>query len=907
MTRRHVLVALGPPETEVAEGRAHPGGRARSVGLPEGSERTRVTGADRDAARSSSRRCHECDRSVGGRAAWCGSCGARLAEGRVPSDAPTRDGRSDRHRQARTGPTTGQAVEQRPPASTADTDPAALAHDHDHDQSTQPTSGADRPAFRAAAGVLLIVTALALVLVVAGDQATPQGTAGRVDLPNGLIADAPLPTDRLTLAWAWRPDEQDVVTGSFPPQVTVVDADDGLVAIDGLLLDSRAERVVGRLPWNAVAVGDRVVVADDAGVATWDPRAGEARDEIPLDGVGDLDNARVVGGLDGDRLVVETYPRTAATDGRRSPRGLVLAPDGSTTPIADQVGRELVATLGGRFVLTIADESDGDGVFAVVDPDDGRLIGELGSLRDGTSVVELDGTVVRGEGETLHTLLPDGRTQQRQVAGLDDIAPLGVVGDRLVVGGRSASGDGHLVAHLPRPPWDGRDDVEVLARLPDAARPREVDPYTRGHTGIWRPGDAAVVGDLIVLHDTDGGVVRALDLAGRTVWSAPVEDGVTITGVGDEVVLATPRNAGTPWEDGRLLEVLAAADGTPRWSTTTAPPTRLGRTGFVVSADGTQIAPASGDPARVTLDARFGTVVDVGPERPVATVTIDGEVVEVQTEPTSATTLHAVVGDRTVEVATFEGSHAELIGIAGSSMLVTHYPHEYEDGERPMFRLELVPLDGDPAGITTVTDDQERLLVQTPDVPSSGIGRMTSIAAVQGDDGLQVLDPATGEPRFAIDGAFAVIPVADDRLVALDRRGWWLVDGADGTPIGEPREVPFDGVTAGDGMVASVRYDGVVEVVDADDGGMVWRTADEPVMPSAMAFAGDHLLVATRDGRLRQHDPEGRVVAELDFDGAIATAVAWANGTLVVEVDGEIRGYRTDGRGVPELGEVEVP
>lgn len=183
--------------------------------------------------------------------------------------------------------------------------------------------------------------------------------------------------------------------------------------------------------------------------------------------------------------------------------------------------------------------------------------------------------------------------------------------------------------------------------------------------------------------------------------------------------------------------------------------------------------------------------------------------------------------------------------------------------------------------------------------------RATALASR--DDETALLDPATGEPRFVLPEQVTLADAGNDRLVAQQRSGWWVVDAADGTAVGERREELVQLLVVGDGLVAVAGVDGTLEVVRTADGQTAWLQQDATLAPPVVVFTGDHLLVGTRDGRVVEHDKTGEVVRTTEVGSGPVTSIASAAGTLVVGIDDVLRGFRADGDGLTSRDEVTVP
>ena len=123
----------------------------------------------------------------------------------------------------------------------------------------------------------------------------------------------------------------------------------------------------------------------------------------------------------------------------------------------------------------------------------------------------------------------------------------------------------------------------------------------------------------------------------------------------------------------------------------------------------------------------------------------------------------------------------------------------------------------------------------------------------------------------------------------------------------------------GDRVLAGVHVLGDVVVLRAADGTVVahglvdgrvrWRVDDLPGAVSSTAVVGDHLLLGTADGQVVEVDADGAAVRRVAVGQGAVTGIGLVDGTLVVGVDGVLRGFRTDGTGTGagDGDGVEVP
>lgn len=736
------------------------------------------------------------------------------------------------------------------------------------------------PAWRRWAAVAAGVAVLATAVVVARPDQPTLGTWGRADLPPDLVADRPLPAVDLALAWEHADDRvvADVVGPDLVSSTVLAEAA-GVVAIGPLLVDVDEGRVVGRRPFG-LSVGDgRVLLGDGATLETWDVTSGDLVDRTDVTGLlpGESLSTRFVFD-DGDVLA------TVCCDAGRV-RHVRVDADGEAAPLRFLDRAHPLGVHGERLVAV-----DRDGALVWVDADTGRQVSDpVAGRDDGGPLVDVGDHVVRAVGGRLvavdTTGTVDGAVPALADGSLADLAVLGRVEDRLVVAGTVDRGTSRRqVVAVPLPPWSRTvvDATPVTSVRPPSPGIDGALLLPGAPPGIRRPGDAAVAGDVVVVHDVAEGRLRAVDLAGVERWTAPVPGTVAVAGVLDHVVVATRS------ERGSTTSLLSVADGAERWSGVLSSSAAVEP--VVAVHDGSFVL-ASGR----TLDARTGEVTaDPAPfpGRPLGVVAVP---------ETAGTAVLRVLpaggrdlvryGDREVELPHGDdGTVPEVRGLAGDTVIASR---PVIDGDTVRGVLDLVA----PGGSTTVADIDGMAVVRW--------GRIVDEPVVRRAGAAVLLDPDTGEDVVVVPDASGLDRAGDDRLVALGQLDWWVVDATDGDRVGGSVDLPLGQPVIGDGLVASTAIDGTISVVATDDGSLRWR-GDGPPAPSTVAFVGDHLLVGTHDGRVLELDEGGVAVRSIEVGEGEVGALAWADGTLLVIVDGVHRGFRADGTGIaPDA--VDVP
>lgn len=810
--------------------------------------------------------CDECSAPVPDDARWCGRCGAGVGVAE-PTPTPQADGPEPgpRHRHALLG-----------------------------------------------AAVVLAVVAVVTLL---RPGPVPTGTLGHLDVPPGLVADGALRPGTLTIAWEHDPAGAD---GPAPSVLVQVDdptlLGDGLLRVDQLVVDLASGSTVGALPVDrqVTSVGDgRVTLLVDGERVTHDVRTGRVVDRVPLAGVTDRPPFVVSATPDGTLVAVASGTGGAGT--------VLVAPDGAVRPaIPPAVIEQLLGTAASRadaaweatpvgpvFVVEVFPLDDGTSGLPprhVVDAASGELLGEIPGGSAPSLLVPVGGGVATVlDGQVLWAIGPDGGESRLELGvgdGPGDLVLLGAVDGRLVVARRGGDGTWTLL-HVPAPPWDaGADTPTTIGTVDPRPRGQRSAPWTTSPPGILEVNDATVTDELVVVIDDDGAAIVARDLTGAERWRRPASEGALLGSAGDLVLVTEPSAVGTRATllDGDGAQVWRDVTGGPRF----AADTRLVH-GDVVHTDATfPLRAATGEP----VTERDGDGPGLG-ATPLAVVDDpdgigSGVLTTRRTGGAEGTEIIAVGDDPVLELTSGELGSDLLVGVADGVLLVR------ETRVASMDRVGFASLTDTSV---LVRPDGTRIEVDGTFSTEVHLGRaeLARVAAVMRDDGTALLDPTTGEPRFVLAGRVSLTDAGNDRLVAAQRSGWWVVDAADGSTVGERRDVLVQALVVGDGLVATAGLDGSLVVVDTDDGRTAWQRPRSVLGPSAMVFTGDHLLVGTRDGRVIEHDGTGAVVRTTAVGDGPVGSIAVADGTLVVGVDDTIRGFRLDGDGLTSRDEVVVP
>ena len=791
-----------------------------------------------------------------------------------------------------------------------DVDPAA-----DADVRTRDTSSLGPR--RGVVVALVTVAVVAVVAVVAGDvlSPSPRGTLGHLGVPTGLVADGPLPSGELELAWEHDP----VRGGGFDPSAFVTAEDptvlgDALVGIGGIVVDTSTGETIGGLPTTPglVAVGDgEAAILMDGERVTYDVRTGAVVDRVMLrDARSTLRFAYA--SLPDGTLLAQAAGRGA------SELSVLVAPDGTVRPAippavvegitggsADAGYAWQTTRVGPVFVLevfpTVGPVLEAPAAH-LVDVATGELLGQLPEPSGFVApLVATEQAVVTVGGEVLWSMGLDGRVSQLDLRTGEEFATLsllGVIDDQLVVARPGGGGDWELLA-VPGPPWATASvPVTSIGTVDPRPRGQRSSPAMPSPPGIVEVSDATVTDDLVVAVDDDGAAIVARDLTGAERWRRPVTDDAMVSSVDDLVLLTEPSPAGT-------TSTLLDAQGAEVWSDVT------GASRFSVGArvvDGDVVYTDASFP----LDAVSGELVtDRGPRAPqpgeTAIAVIDdpdgvgsGVLASRRVGGADGSEVVTIGDDVVIELASGNDGNDLLVGIAESVLLLREFRATPED---------------DVAGFTSFTStsvlvqpDGDRIEVEG--AFANGLFAdpgLASIAVVRRDDGTALLDPGTGRPRFVVAELVAMVEAGDGRLVAQRAAGWRVLDATDGATVGEPRDELARLVTVGDGLVATAGVDGSLAVVRTSDGATAWQRDAATIAPTAMVLTGSHLLVGTRDGRVVEHDATGQVVRATQVGDGPVTSIAAATGTLVVGVDDVLRGFRTDGDGLTSRDEVRVP
>ncbi len=171
-------------------------------------------------------------------------------------------------------------------------------------------------------------------------------------------------------------------------------------------------------------------------------------------------------------------------------------------------------------------------------------------------------------------------------------------------------------------------------------------------------------------------------------------------------------------------------------------------------------------------------------------------------------------------------------------------------------------------------------------------------------------DLRTGEERWRVDDErWAWRMVGDEvHLVVVDVGSVVLRDTAQGEVVWRAEvEQLLTGaaVLTPDLVVVSTRH-GEVVALDRGDGRVAWSTAvGAPV--SALTGAGDHVLLGTAAGQVVHLGSDGRELERLTVGSVPVASVAALGETVVAVVGQRVVGLRTDGDGLTERDEVDLP
>jgi len=736
---------------------------------------------------------------------------------------------------------------------------------------------------------------------------------GRADLRPELVAAGPPPGGDLQLAW-----EHGLVQGAPQPAFWSGPADLGSgVALVGptTAVDTASGETLGVLPGWTAPDGTRLAAAGDE-LLEVDPRSGQVlrRRALPLvDGGVPV----VLEALDGAVLAGVVPP-----DGPQQFSALVvldaqlrevvrLAPGTTARFLADRwlvVPDRLLAPTRPGSGPVLGPDDELDDPHLVIDVRDGREVARLPVPPDGAGAPVGDRLVVELDGGLVDALAPGGPRDLDR----GEVDVVGGLGDRVVVSLRPEDGTIALGLLDPADPAG----VELLGRV-------RLDglPDVRGG------GPSAVAlrdRDLVTVHE---GEVTAYDVAGDLRWRATVPGAEVAVLVDGHVVVAGDPRLFRPGALAASVVVLRLEDGAR--VATVPPPSQV--VAPVVAADGAVLVglgtvsadPRPRDELGPWLDAVTGSEASPPPggggegaRMPlVGVVQRDGRSVAVRwgSEGDRPAGALRVGDDEPLDVPVPDGQQAwwSASGVLGEHLLVATLPA----GPAPTaFGVALVGLDDGgavqvelPAGDWSATVDGGIALLVAG-------GRMALLEA----------PPA---------GAESVVPgwVTDSTVVSPSRRAFGRagpVDVAvtgDVVVVGRADRVEVRGradgrlrhTLGGDRVLAGVHVvgdvvllrgaDGTAVAHGLDDGQVRWRTDGLPAAVSSSAVAGDHLLLGTADGVVVEVAAGGVQVRRLVVGDGAVVGIGLVEGTLVVGVDGVLRGFRTDGGGAVDGGRVEVP
>ena len=745
------------------------------------------------------------------------------------------------------------------------------------------------------AGLVAVVVGGALL----ADRApAPESLLGRADVRPSLVATGPPPAGELRLAWEHGTD-QDLAFSwlSGAPGGRVVD---GVLDVDGrVALDLATGRP---LAWFAQAEGPGgagLVVDGDALLAV-DVRSGSVLARRPLPTLDDgLRVVRVLGDtVAGLALLVAPEVRGPGEGAQillldddlevagRLPDGQLVADRWLLRPVDDPEG-------GGPPGPALPQEAFEDFPHELLDVVDGTVVARLPERPRGP-LVPLDGMLVGMVGRQLVDVAAD-----------DGASPLGVEEGALLLGGL----DDRLVVALDRfgPTWAV---VLVDPARPDAPQVLgEVDdPTVGGRTMPERVGAAS--GHVVAVQD---GRVVAWDVTGQQVWTRRLAGAGSVRVAEGHVVVQPGEDGRRPSGAGGGTTVLDVRDGSTVWS--------LARTqrGLepVVSVDDRVligfggVLGSAGRPVGDWLDVVDGTTTDA-PEGVVprldggmfaslvGLVPVDGVPMAVAWAVDEQGDAWLGVGGAPLEVVEGLGDDeqqpaAQPIGAVPDGVLVQRpIPAVLAEGPPPLLLVDL--------GDRTVAEF---------DAAEAGRGAWVDDSLLLLPDGntITAVEPGTTRAAWStsMDGLVPV-GVAGDAVVLAGPTRVRVLDRADGA-VRVDRQLEAVAVAselAGDLLLRRMP-DGRVVAVDLGDGEVRWSTGSGAAPVSTTAVMGDHLLLGTVGGRVVELAGDGRVVRDLEVGTGPVGSLALVDGTLVVTVDGVVRGFRTDATGVVESDRVDVP
>lgn len=872
--------------------------------------------------------CPQCAAEADRRAVWCGWCGAWLAAAARAETA-----------QRTTAP--------------AD-DPTARVEGGAPDGSV--AGGGPGRLMRVAAvvGVLGVVTAL---VVVARPAPVAESLVGRLDVGSGPTATLP-PPPGLAVAWrqpAGTPTE-DAWFGGGNGQVAVRG---GRVAIGGLVLDRASGEVLadlraGPLWGNWDLQGEAATLRGDALEVT-DVLTGEVLSRTPVDaslageGAPYLEPYALARGH-GTSLFSGWGPAPPDPDDPYGgPRWVLVGDDGaavaSGTGSAHAWGwaRHRSST---HALITLPPEDGpaepGPEEWSVIELATGREVLRVTPRGDSWQPPRVIGThalvaLARGQpgaggadlvwDVSLHDLAAERVTWQGELASVESPALHAVTSEgRAVVARRVGSslqvdlldGEGvHTVTSVPAPGmgvWsDGPSTAELVGATSEVVVALDETREALVATGVdgtrrWRrslpplPDEAwirlDVVEDLVgltvdvgdgprlylldledggLLHQVTPGHPRYRDVAEPRV--AATIDGLVAVGTGVDTPWEPPPTlAAMDWLDVRDGRQQALDEVVGGWMRGLDVPTDM------LDDDGT--LDTSGF-LRATLS---GTVLDQdGRVSPVVVWPEDGGRLELLAGRQGLTWVELPAG----AAAPYDAEGHDVVAVADDTLVLRGSDRE---GLPSTLLVDRV------SGTSAVLSSIRPLGVAADVVLGQDEGGNGTTALVAHD--------LTGQRvRWRIPWAWDDSLAADDQQVVL-RQGTVLTAHrpGDGTVLWRTelgRLVTGPVVLTEDTALLDTPY-GEVLAIDRADGSLRWRQrVGAPV--TALAAAGDHTLVGTRDGTVVQLDAGGVQVQRVTVGSTPVTGVASVGPTVVATVGLEVVGLRPDGTGLTVQDEVGIP
>lgn len=814
--------------------------------------------------------CAGCDAVLERGAQWCGRCGARVAAAPATEDAA------------------GAAAPTAAPAQRA------------------PGGGRAR-----LLGVVALVGVLVAALVAGVTrEPAPVPLLGTAAGAGGQTASGP-PPQGLRLAWSVPVVDDGGRTVVVDPRLVVRD---GRLAIDDRVADLATGRLVGTVPGVSAIGGDGVGVAvSDDGLVLLDVLEGTVLRVTPLPS---FDTAST-------GVPVRVGDVTVVVDHRARQTALVRD-DGTVLARHDgAVEREYDRALGVPAAVNVRDGVGPDAPSKLVSTRDGSVVAEVGA--DGPQVVDVvgdralvaaattDDLGAPGTGVVWDLRLLDARRggQLARARLVSAVAPrlLGTFADGTVA---VATRSGQEVAI-----WRLDDEVEAVTQVRRnvlrGAGSGVDDALLAGASAMLRR--LAMVDGVVVVHDASTERVAAIGGDGRQRWSRPATGPVAVAAAGGLVALVP--------DEGRT-RVLDAADGT---EVTTVPP--LDRSGAPVApvallSDDLALAP----PSPVGLDVSVGTVrwVDLASgEQRTAEEVFDG-VAPPDEVPSGNWRLVGVVRDDTTGQATpvvlrdLGRDVVQLLEVgSGFRTIDLDLPDE---GDVASFLARVVgatdahvalwtdSFEGVAASVTHLVDRRTGSTRHLRGLVGLALRDGLVLALDPAADELVALDPGTGDEqwRSAVPGSFFDGAIDDELLVATAATTAAATLLEDGSPAWrhEASTALTGRVVLGTSLLALPTVAGEVVALDRSDGAERWR-APLGVPATALAAAGDDVLVGTADGLVVHLDERGREVQRIAVGAGPVRHVAALGGTVVAVVGDAAVGLRADGGGVARRDEVELP